>query len=74
MTLTKKQERWLQWFAVHGGHGYVDRYGRIIVGGEQSYIASSVCFLHLVAKGYIKGSGGWLTLTKTGFAWAKENC
>ena len=58
--MTKGQEHWLNWLKKHGGSGHVDRYGRVVAGGEVSPQGALICWIHLVAEGAVWGDHGRL--------------
>ena len=53
----KKAERWLE---ENGGSGILDRYGRMVAGGETASQFDSSTWLRLVAAGRIVGCDGRL--------------
>ena len=64
--MTDGQEKWLKWLHERGGSGYVDQYGRVVAGGEQSPQGAMVAWLKLVAAGYISGGQDRVQITHEG--------
>lgn len=64
--ITNEQLDCLEWFSVRGGSGYVDRYGRVVAGGEASNRNKFPAWLKLVAAGYITGGEDRLKVTSLG--------
>lgn len=62
--LTCAQLAALRWFCERGGAGVVDRYGRVVAGGEVNGAIAS--FLRLVQRDFIGGDGEWLRVTTLG--------
>ena len=71
MTLTEAQDRNLRWLVGHGGSGYLDKYGRVVAGGEVSPQGSWPSWMHLLAKGLITGGEGRIAVTDYGMRHAK---
>lgn len=55
--MTDKQKYWLQWLKDRGGSGYVDRYGRVVAGGDMSPQGACVTWLKLTSAGLVIGGG-----------------
>lgn len=53
--LTVDQKKWLDWIRERGGSGVLDRYGRLMAGGERTPQGAQISLLFLVAKGYLRG-------------------
>lgn len=65
--LTKEQINRAQWLRARHGSGYVDKFGRIVAGGEVAPRDAFPAWLNLIARGYIAGNGdGRLVLTEKG--------
>ncbi len=62
MDLTKAQERAIKWLSERGGSGVLDRYGRLIAGGEVASQFHPTTWVRLVAKGAVRGGGGRLSV------------
>ncbi len=62
MHLTKSQERAIEWLKERGGSGILDRYGRLVAGGEVASQFHPTTWLRLVAVGAVRGEGGRLNL------------
>lgn len=71
MDLTDTQLRNLRWLVQHGGSGYLDRYGRLVAGGEVGSQGSWVSWMNLLSKGCIAGGEGRITVTEYGMRHAK---
>ena len=56
--MTKAMERALKWLGEHGGSGVLDRYGRVLAGGEVSSQFHPTTWLRLVSVGRLAGYGG----------------
>ena len=65
MQLTKAQERAIKWLEERGGSGVLDRYGRLVAGGEVASQFHPTTWLRLVAGGALRGGSGRLTGTTT---------
>ena len=71
MTLTDAQSKNLNWLVDRGGSGYLDRYSRLVAGGEVAAHGSWPSWMHLMAKGLISGGEGRITVTEYGMRHAK---
>jgi hypothetical protein len=63
MGLTPDQRKWALWLRERGGSGYLDRYGRLIAGGEQSPQGAQISWLFLLARGYLTGGDERISIT-----------
>lgn len=66
MKLTEAQNEKLAWLHERGGSGYLDRYGRMVAGGDVGHPAWQQSWLNLVAHGMVAGGEGRLTVTDYG--------
>lgn len=66
MTLTEAQNRNLRWLVGHGGSGYLDKYGRVVAGGETAPQGAWPSWLHLIAKGLVAGGESRIFVTEYG--------
>lgn len=66
MTHTENQIIWLRWLQENGGSGYVDRYGRLVSGGQVSAQGAAVSWLKLIAAGLVTGGEDRLQITTAG--------
>jgi hypothetical protein len=73
MELTDAQRINLEWLHRQGGSGYLDRYGRLVAGGETKDQGCWSTWLRLVAWGLVSGSEGRLALTDKGREQAVPN-
>ncbi len=64
--LTETQQRALKWLNEHNGSGILDRYGRLVAGGEVATQFHPTTWLRLVATGLVNGHEGRLSLTVEG--------
>ena len=64
--LTKAQQRALKWLCDHNGSGILDRYGRLVAGGEVATQFHPATWLRLVAIEMVDGHGGRLNITRNG--------
>lgn len=71
MKLTEAQRRYLLWLASKGGSGYLDRHSRLVAGGEVMPQGAWPAWLHLMAKGLIRGADDRIFLTAEGIAEAE---
>ena len=62
MSLTKAQIRAVKWLNERGGSGVLDRYGRLVAGGEVASSVHPTTWLRLVAAGIIQGREGRLSV------------
>ena len=69
MKLTKAQERAIEWLKERGGTGILDRYGRLVAGGEVATQFHPTTWLRLVAVGAMWGEGGRLNLLAVWHPW-----
>ena len=65
-TITDAQVKELRWLSVHNGSGVVDRYGRLLAGGELRASCYNGSWLRLVTHGYLGGTDGRLVVTDKG--------
>lgn len=68
MKLTDAQIEKLRWLQDRGGSGVLDRYGRLVAGGDVGHPAWQQSWLNLVAKGLLAGGDDRLTITEKGRA------
>lgn len=68
MKLTDAQEKRLKWLQGQGGEGVVDKFGRVLAGGETAPQGASPAWLKLIAFGLIEGRRGRLFVTEYGRA------
>lgn len=68
MKLTQAQQKRLTWLTDQGGEGVVDRYGRVVAGGEECHPGAYPVWLRLIAHGLIEGKRGRLFVTEYGRA------
>lgn len=66
MKLTEAQHEKLAWLHQRGGSGYLDKFGRLVAGGEYLPQGCWPAWLNLVANGLISGADGRLTITDYG--------
>ena len=66
VTLTDAQLRNLNWLADNGGSGVVDRYGRVVAGGDCAPQGAYVAWLKMIAAGLVSGGDDRLTITDKG--------
>ncbi len=64
MKLTDKQAKWLNWLKERGGSGYLDAYGRVVAGGEVSPQGAMVCWMKMIAGGYVRGGDDRLSVVE----------
>lgn len=62
--MTEDQEKWLNWLRNRGGSGYVDRWGRVVAGGEVAAQGAATAWLKLIAQGRIVGGKERLTVAE----------
>jgi len=60
--MTRAQHRALRWLNDRGGSGVLDRYGRVVAGGEAAGHISPTTWLRLTAQGDVYGVRGRLTI------------
>lgn len=63
--LTPHQARALRWLHRSGGSGVIDRYGRVVAGGEP-VMGDGRTWLFLLALGLVSGADGRVALTDLG--------
>lgn len=63
--LTPAQYRTLRWLHRHGGSGVLDRYGRVVAGGEPMGTSGGT-WVCLMAWGMVAGGSGRVELTPFG--------
>ena len=63
-SLTDAMRRAYDWLKQRGQQGVIDRYGRVVAGGEVATQFDSSTWLRLVSRGHLIGEGGrvWLTI------------
>lgn len=66
MKLTKAQNRNLRWLAERGGSGYLDKFGRVVAGGETASQGSWISWLHLIVNGLVAGGEQRIYVTEYG--------
>lgn len=66
MTLTDAQFRNLKWLYDKGGSGYIDRYGRVVAGGDVAPQGAYVAWLRMISEGLIAGDNGRIEVTPKG--------
>ena len=64
--LTGAQQRALKWLCERNGAGVLDRYGRLVAGGEVATQFHPTTWLRLVAAGMVNGHEGRLSVTLIG--------
>lgn len=67
-SFTADQQRHLRWLIEKGGSGYIDRYGRVVAGGEVRNQGTFVSWLKLLSYGHIAGSNDRIFVTDLGYA------
>lgn len=55
----------LHWLAERGGSGVLDRYNRVVAGGDVSPVGTQPAWLRLFAQGMLETRDGRITLTRT---------
>lgn len=73
MKLTEAQHNDLLWLYRMGGSGHLDRYGRLVAGGETKNQGSTVAWLNLVIKGMIVGGEDRLIVSAKGIDYAMHH-
>jgi hypothetical protein len=73
MKLTEAQHNDLLWLYRMGGSGHLDRYGRLVAGGETKNQGSTVAWLNLVIKGMIVGGEDRLVVSDKGRDYARHH-
>lgn len=64
--MTDAQKSALQWLKSRGGNGYLDRYGRVVAGGDFRPQGTWTAWMNLMAWGMIAGSEGRVFITDAG--------
>lgn len=68
MNITDAQFKNLLWLSKRGGSGYIDRYGRVVAGGETAPQGAYVAWLKMIADGLVSGGDGRLQITDRGIS------
>jgi hypothetical protein len=66
LKMTPDQSKWLQWLVERGSSGVLDRFGRVMAGGDRAPQGSQTAWLGLVAKGYVAGQEDRIQVTPLG--------
>ena len=65
MTLTEAGLKHLRWLSDRGGSAVLDRYNRLVAGGDVSPNGTQSAWLRLFAQGMIEAKDGRVALTRT---------
>lgn len=71
MKVSDVQKAALKKLAALGGEGVIDKYGKVIAGGERMHYMPET-WLRLVANGLIEGDGFRLRISKRGWVYHQE--
>lgn len=64
--MTDAQRELYEWLRKQGGSGVIDRYGRVVAGGEVKPQGHFCSWLNLIANGQVAGKDGRLFIVQTG--------
>lgn len=71
--ITDTMHKRMQWLADRGGSGVIDKYGRVVAEGQNTYSTYNGTWLKLVAFGFLTGGQGRLSLTPAAYMYLEAS-